>query len=394
MAGQTKTTGTALAVMAQRIAVAPAELEQTLMQTAFKGATAAEFVMLVAVANKYDLDPFVKEIYAFPKKGGGIVPLVPIDGWLKIIHRHPDYAGMETRYCEDMVTPASSAKRCPEWIETTIYHKSTPDRPTVHREWIDEMYRDTGPWNTTTKRMLEWKSIIQTGRKAFGLGGIYDEDEAERINEGEVIDGTAVEIETLGAEGWRALVSAAADIGFDADDILANAAALGYEGTGEEMPREIAKRLYRAMKDAGGDGDGPAGDAAEPEAPTDTSEVVGTQQEPPVCDDGPVPGLDGEQVKAARREETAERAAKSASEIARDLEKKARAAEGPRRITTRQRDLVFTQCTIHGVDDKAELHGWLSENLEVASVSDIPASRLDEVLAWVKTHEKGAGVAG
>ena len=178
--------GTALALLAERVSVAPAELQQTLMNTAFKGATEAEFVALIAVANKYDLDPFVREIYAFPKKGGGIVPLVPIDGWLKIIKRHPDYAGMDVRWADEMVKPGNSARQCPEWVEVTIHHKSTPDHPTVHREWIDEMYRDTGPWNTTTKRMLEWKGIIQTGRVAFGLSGIFDQDEAERIVENSV----------------------------------------------------------------------------------------------------------------------------------------------------------------------------------------------------------------
>ena len=93
-----KPAGTALAIIAQRVAVAPAELQQTLMATAFKGATPAEFMMLVAVANKYDLDPFVREIYAFPKKGGGIVPLVPIDGWLKLIRGKADYDGMDVAW--------------------------------------------------------------------------------------------------------------------------------------------------------------------------------------------------------------------------------------------------------------------------------------------------------
>ena len=404
---------TALALMAQRVSVTPQELEQTLINTVFRGATKPEFVMLVAVANKYDLDPLVREIYGFPKKGGGIVPLVPIDGWLKIIHRHPDYAGMDTRYADEMVVPVSGAKRCPEWIETTIYHKSTPEHPTVHREWIDEMYRNTGPWNETTKRMLEWKSIIQTGRKAFGLGGIFDEDEAERISSGEIIETTAEEVELLGADGWQKLIKAGAVIGMSEPDILANAAALGHEGRGAEMPREIAVRIYRAMKEAAGSDDGPDDDepagATQPaQEETIEGEVVPeaaeTQAEPDEgsywpTDDTPDPegfvGMDAEQARAhwaAKDAAKAEQRPRSAAEAGRRAAENAERARAAKRIIQKQVNLLYAQCTIHGVDEKAQLHAWLRENIGVEHVPEIPAARFDEVLGWVQAHEKG-GVA-
>lgn len=255
---KTQTEGrNALTIMAQRVAVPVAELQQTLMQTAFKGATPAEFLALVAVANKYDLDPFVREIYAFPKKGGGIVPLVPIDGWLKLINGHPDYAGMDIRWADDMVQPSPQARPCPEWVEVTIHRKSTPEHPTVHREWIDEMYRDTGPWNTTTKRMLEWKGIIQAGRVAFGLSGIMDEDEGQRIGQGEVIEGIILPesladpepVKPLGITGWKKLLKDTAQFGYTADDVTASAAIAGHEGPGWDMPRELAIRIFRSMRD-------------------------------------------------------------------------------------------------------------------------------------------------
>ena len=243
--------GTALALLAERVSVAPAELQQTLMNTAFKGATEAEFVALIAVANKYDLDPFVREIYAFPKKGGGIVPLVPIDGWLKIIKRHPDYAGMDVRWADEMVNPGGSARQCPEWVEVTIHHKSTPEHPTVHREWIDEMYRDTGPWNTTTKRMLEWKGIIQTGRVAFGLSGIFDQDEAERISDGEIVNGTAVEEETgeiIGADEYGLMLEEMKRTQISLESIAKNVAAkAGYHGELADMPMPVWESLMAGL---------------------------------------------------------------------------------------------------------------------------------------------------
>lgn len=254
---KTNTSSNALAIMAQRVAVPAAELQQTLMQTAFKGSTPAEFLALVAVANKYDLDPFMREIYAFPKKGGGIVPLVPIDGWLKMIKRNPDFAGMDVAWSDEMVQPSPQSRPCPEWVEVTIYHKSTPDHPTVHREWIDEMYRETGPWQSTTKRMLEWKGIIQAGRVAFGLSGIFDEDEVQRIDEGEVIEGSilgeTIEPEPapkpLGAAAWTKLVKDADEYGYTEADVVASAAIAGHEGPGPDMPRDLGVRIFRSMRD-------------------------------------------------------------------------------------------------------------------------------------------------
>ncbi|VDY86474.1 bacteriophage recombination protein [Escherichia coli] len=80
---------TALATLAGKLAervgmdsVDPQELITTLRQTAFKGdASDAQFIALLIVANQYGLNPWTKEIYAFPDKQNGIVPVVGVDGW-------------------------------------------------------------------------------------------------------------------------------------------------------------------------------------------------------------------------------------------------------------------------------------------------------------------------
>ena len=67
---------TALATLAGKLAervgmdsVDPQELITTLRQTAFKGdASDAQFIALLIVANQYGLNPWTKEIYAFPDK--------------------------------------------------------------------------------------------------------------------------------------------------------------------------------------------------------------------------------------------------------------------------------------------------------------------------------------
>ena len=54
-----------------------AGLVETLKATAFKGQVSdAQMTALMVVANQYGLNPWTKEIYAFPDKNNGIVPFV------------------------------------------------------------------------------------------------------------------------------------------------------------------------------------------------------------------------------------------------------------------------------------------------------------------------------
>lgn len=168
----------------------PQELVQTLKATAFKGnATDAQFNALMIVSTQYGLNPFTKEIYAFPDKQNGIVPVVGVDGWSRIINSHPQFDGMEFKYSEETTTPAGSNTKAHEWVECVIYRKDR-SHPIVAREYLDEVYRPpfkgkfgevNGPWQSHTKRMHRHKAMIQTARLAFGFVGIYDEDEAQRI---------------------------------------------------------------------------------------------------------------------------------------------------------------------------------------------------------------------
>ena len=49
----------------------------------------------LSMPTPIQLNPFTKEIYAFPdSKSGGIVPMVSIDGWCRIINEHPQLDGI------------------------------------------------------------------------------------------------------------------------------------------------------------------------------------------------------------------------------------------------------------------------------------------------------------
>ena len=203
--------------MAERFSIDPNKLTATLKATAFKqkkdqDITDEQLMALVVVAEQYQLNPWTKEIYAFPDKGG-IVPIVGVDGWTRITNAQPEFDGMEFAQSDNIIT-LEEAKSCPEWIECVIYRKDR-SHPIRVREYLDECYRPPfidqrsnyvtkGPWQTHTKRMLRHKAMIQAARIAFGFVGIYDQDEGMRILDGEAevvpVDDTQASADTLNAE--------------------------------------------------------------------------------------------------------------------------------------------------------------------------------------------------
>lgn len=164
-------------------------LMTTLKATAFKGNVSDEqMTALMIVANQYALNPWTKEIYAFQDRNNGIVPVVGVDGWSRIINTHPQFDGIEFEQDEDSCT--------------CIIYRKDRSHPIKVTEYMSECKRSgVGPWASHPKRMLRHKAMIQCARIAFGYGGIYDQDEAERIIEATPparhIDAATGEIKTI-----------------------------------------------------------------------------------------------------------------------------------------------------------------------------------------------------
>lgn len=132
-----------------------------------------QFAAFLLVAKQYELNPILKEIYAFPARGGGIVPIVSIDGWVNLINSTPQADGFDF----DMETDAQGK---PVSCTCTMYRKDR-SHPVIVTEYFEECKRNTDPWKTHPHRMLRHKTLIQAARYAFGFAGIYDEDEGARI---------------------------------------------------------------------------------------------------------------------------------------------------------------------------------------------------------------------
>lgn len=166
------TSGTSvLARLAGRFGIDQGKMLECLKATAFKGPASNEQIMaLCVVADQYKLNPWTKEIYAFPDKQNGIVPVVGVDGWARIINEHPQFDGMDFE---------QDTESC-----TCTIHRKDRAHPVQVTEYAAECQRNTGPWGSHPRRMLRHKAMIQCARLAFGYAGIYDTDEAERIVEG------------------------------------------------------------------------------------------------------------------------------------------------------------------------------------------------------------------
>ena len=164
----------ALSVMATKYNVEPSALLNTLKDTAFKGATDSQMMALCVVANEYGLNPFTKEIYAFPdSKGGGIIPIIGVDGWYRIVNDNPAFDG-----CEFDVSMTNGK---PESITCRIFRKDRA-RPVEVTEYLEECKRNTPPWNNQPVRMLRHRAFVQCARIAFGLS-FMDPEDAERMKQ-------------------------------------------------------------------------------------------------------------------------------------------------------------------------------------------------------------------
>lgn len=167
----------ALVAMANRFSVEPEKLLNTLKGTVFKNATNEQLMALVVVSNEYGLNPFTKQIYAFPDKGGGIIPVVSVDGWLHMMQEHPQFDGIEYEWDR---TQDGKPIAC-----TAIIHRKDRSKPTKVTEYLSECSRNTDPWNKSPSRMLRHRATIQCIRVAFGFS-VSDPEDAERTIEKDV----------------------------------------------------------------------------------------------------------------------------------------------------------------------------------------------------------------
>jgi len=159
--------------MSQRFGILePEKFYGTLKRTAFKGNTEPtneQMMMLLIVSDQHRLNPFTKEIYAYPDKRGGIVPVVGLDGWLRIMNEHKQFDGISSTWDRE-----EKAMTCTIWRKDRAH-------PIVITEYLDECKRSTDAWRDMPRRMMRNRAEIQCIRVAFGFAGIAADDAEAQV---------------------------------------------------------------------------------------------------------------------------------------------------------------------------------------------------------------------
>jgi phage recombination protein Bet len=149
--------------------------ERVVMQTLMPSGTSPSREHVAAfllVAKEHGLNPFTREIFAFPAKGA-IQAVVSVDGWMKLINSHPEFDGMEFADTLDANGGLTS-------VTCRMFRKDR-GHPVSVTEYMGECRRNTDTWKQWPARMLRHKAAIQAARYAFGFAGIMEPDEAERM---------------------------------------------------------------------------------------------------------------------------------------------------------------------------------------------------------------------
>ena len=185
----------ALAKLSEKYGLEEAKLVDTLRATVIKSkkikgrdgkpdswvpASIEEVNAGLMVAAHYDLDPMLKQIHFFPAEGGGIVPIVGYDGWVKLVNREKRFAGFRSI---DNLDGSGNLISTTGIMKVWVNEPGGESYEVEVTEYLEECRRDTEPWKKWPRRMLRNKTYNQTARMAFGFSGLYDEDEGQRALE-------------------------------------------------------------------------------------------------------------------------------------------------------------------------------------------------------------------
>ena len=131
--------------------------------------TNTEFELLMYMANKYNLDPLLKQIWAVKFGDSPAQIYAGRDGFLEIAHRSGHFDGMETKveYSEDG-RPVSA---------TCIVHRNDMAHPFVVTALFKEYSTGKNLWVTKPSIMISKCSESMALRKAFSVSGIYAPEE-------------------------------------------------------------------------------------------------------------------------------------------------------------------------------------------------------------------------
>ena len=148
-----------------------------------KGCSETEFQVLIELANRYQLDPFLRQIWAVKYGDKPANIFVGRDGMLAIAHRSGQFNGMEPNIIYDADGKNVIGATCSVWRKDMTH-------PFVGESFADEDDQKQSVWLQRQKTMLIKVAMARALRYAFPITGLYlpeefglSEEEAYKISQ-------------------------------------------------------------------------------------------------------------------------------------------------------------------------------------------------------------------
>lgn len=174
-------------------------------ETVAKGATDAQLQMFLALAARYGLDPFAKEIWCV-NMGGGMTIMASRDGYLKAAQRDPGFQGLksfvvregdhfEIDPANDTVAHKFGAKRgaiLGAWAMAC--HEKRP--PVIVWSEFSEYNKGNNVWKQYPSAMIQKVAEVMALKRQFGINGLVTQEEIGTPDERPYTSGPTVDTNT------------------------------------------------------------------------------------------------------------------------------------------------------------------------------------------------------
>jgi phage recombination protein Bet len=156
--------------------VLPEEKYKLAKDIAAKGATDAEFQLLVHMANKYRLDPLAKQIWCIKRSSSDPATIMTSrDGYLEIAHRSGQFDGMDSKVSE------RDAQGNPIVATCTVWRKDM-SHPFTAEVLFKEYNQPNSPtWKKYPGAMLIKVAEVFCLKRAFSISGMVTQEEMEDL---------------------------------------------------------------------------------------------------------------------------------------------------------------------------------------------------------------------
>ena len=154
--------------------------------TVAQGADDSELQMFLALATKYDLDPFAKEIWFVQMKGRNSI-ITGRDGYLKIANRNPNFDGMESDivcagdkfYKEGSIIrhAYNSSNRGPIIGAYAVVYRKDRSHPAYFFAPFKEYNKNSSVWTQYPSAMIIKVAESMALKRAFSISGLVTEEE-------------------------------------------------------------------------------------------------------------------------------------------------------------------------------------------------------------------------